>query len=180
MFIWWNNFFVKVLFPILFWWSLLLPKGVFASVSFFCMFVFVGNKVKVRISKQMFQENKARQIFRKTNICFPLICHFALLPASCLYHWWSMKIKWMSMVILWKFLWIFSLHWPEGLHYSWYHSFLHKLLDHLAFIWLYYPVSLESITWNVHNYQFLVIKKTFLRDTIYHGNYAHYNFLFLI
>ena len=34
----------------------------------------VVNKVKGRISKQVFQENKARQIFRKTNISYPLIC----------------------------------------------------------------------------------------------------------
>ena len=34
---------------------------------------FVGNKVKGRISKRLFQENKARQIFRKTNISYPLI-----------------------------------------------------------------------------------------------------------
>ena len=33
---------------------------------------FVGNKVKGRISKRVFQENKARQIFRKTNISYPL------------------------------------------------------------------------------------------------------------
>ena len=34
---------------------------------------FVGNKVKGRISKRVFQENKARKIFRKTNIFNPLI-----------------------------------------------------------------------------------------------------------
>ena len=33
---------------------------------------FVGNKTKGRISKRVFQENKARQIFRKTNISYPL------------------------------------------------------------------------------------------------------------
>ena len=33
----------------------------------------VGNKVKGRISKLVFQENKARQIFRKTNISYLLI-----------------------------------------------------------------------------------------------------------
>ena len=32
-----------------------------------------NNKVKRRISKGVFQENKARQIFRKTNISYPLI-----------------------------------------------------------------------------------------------------------
>ena len=35
---------------------------------------FVGNKAKGRISKRVFQENKARQISRKTNISYPLIC----------------------------------------------------------------------------------------------------------
>ena len=34
---------------------------------------FVGNKAKVRISKRVLQENKARQISRKTNISYPLI-----------------------------------------------------------------------------------------------------------
>ena len=37
------------------------------------IFTFVGNKAKGRISKRMFQQNKARQIFRKTNISYPLI-----------------------------------------------------------------------------------------------------------
>ena len=32
----------------------------------------VGNKVKGRISKRVFQESKARQIFRKTSISYPL------------------------------------------------------------------------------------------------------------
>ena len=34
----------------------------------------VGNKSKGRISKRVFQENKACQIFRKTNISYPMIC----------------------------------------------------------------------------------------------------------
>ena len=33
----------------------------------------VGNKAKGRISKRVFQEYKARQIFRKSNISHPLI-----------------------------------------------------------------------------------------------------------
>ena len=33
----------------------------------------VGNKAKGRISRRVFQENKACQIFRKTNISYPLI-----------------------------------------------------------------------------------------------------------
>ena len=34
---------------------------------------FVGNKAKGRISKRVFQERKARPIFRKTNIFHPLV-----------------------------------------------------------------------------------------------------------
>ena len=34
---------------------------------------FVGNKAKERISKRVFQESKARQNFRKTNISYLLI-----------------------------------------------------------------------------------------------------------
>ena len=41
------------------------------EVSFLVQFV--GNKAKERISKRVFQENKARQIFRKINISYPLI-----------------------------------------------------------------------------------------------------------
>ena len=33
----------------------------------------VDNKTKGRISKRVFQENKARQIFRKANICYSVI-----------------------------------------------------------------------------------------------------------
>ena len=36
---------------------------------------FVSNKGKGRISKRVFQENKARQIFRKTNIFTPWYAH---------------------------------------------------------------------------------------------------------
>ena len=35
--------------------------------------IIVGNKQKEQISKQALQENKAHQIFRKTNISYPLI-----------------------------------------------------------------------------------------------------------
>ena len=34
---------------------------------------FAGNKAKGRISKRVLQKNKSRQIFRKTNISYPLI-----------------------------------------------------------------------------------------------------------
>ena len=57
---------------------------IFVMANFFCNFgmffttpvvvAFVGNKAKGRISKRVFQENKVRQIFRKTNISYPLIC----------------------------------------------------------------------------------------------------------
>ena len=33
----------------------------------------VGNKAKGQISKWVFQENKAHQVFRKTNIFYPLV-----------------------------------------------------------------------------------------------------------
>ena len=65
----------------------------------FIMLYFVGNKAKGQIQKWVLQKSKARQIFRKTNISYPLIrthtciwralfsCnirfeirHFALLP----------------------------------------------------------------------------------------------------
>ena len=39
--------------------------------------ILVDNKAKWRISKRVFQENKARQIFRKTNISYPLIHCFS-------------------------------------------------------------------------------------------------------
>ena len=34
----------------------------------------VGNKAEGQISKRWLQENKVRQIFRKANISYPLIC----------------------------------------------------------------------------------------------------------
>ena len=47
---------------------------------------FVGNKAKGRISKRVFQDNKARQIFRKTNISYPLVpgTHFEIRPFALL------------------------------------------------------------------------------------------------
>ena len=38
-----------------------------------CAVQVLGDKAKRRISKRVFQENKARQIFRRTNIPYPLI-----------------------------------------------------------------------------------------------------------
>ena len=43
------------------------------SYKMFFILDIVGNKAKRRILKRVFQENKARQIFRKTNISYPLI-----------------------------------------------------------------------------------------------------------
>ena len=46
------------------------------NVSYFALYIFsciVGNKAKEWISEQVFQQNKARQIFRKTTISYPLI-----------------------------------------------------------------------------------------------------------
>ena len=59
-------------------------KFMFGSwdIQFFCVlnhplnFQFVGSKAKGRISKWVFQENKACQIFRKVNISYPLIRTF--------------------------------------------------------------------------------------------------------
>ena len=47
-----------------------------------CLLLFVGNKEKEQISKRVFQENKARQIFRKMNISYPLIRTFCISPYS--------------------------------------------------------------------------------------------------
>ena len=38
------------------------------------LFLFVSNKSKGWISKRLFQQSKAHQIFRKTNISYPLTC----------------------------------------------------------------------------------------------------------
>ena len=44
--------------------------NLFTSYTYiaYCKYYFVGNKAKGRISKRVFQESKARQNFRKTNI----------------------------------------------------------------------------------------------------------------
>ena len=44
--------------------------------------LFVDNKAKGCISKRVFQENKVGQIFRKTNISYPLIPHFLFVCLS--------------------------------------------------------------------------------------------------
>ena len=48
-------------------------KSFYKSNNCYMSLQLVGNKAKERISKRVFQENKARQIFRKTNISYPLI-----------------------------------------------------------------------------------------------------------
>ena len=49
-----------------------LGERILAYISGIRFFPFVGNKAKGRISKWVFQENKTRQTFRKTNISYPL------------------------------------------------------------------------------------------------------------
>ena len=52
------------------------PKYIFISVFYFLLaklFQFVDNKPKGRISKPVFQENKARQIFWRADISYSLI-----------------------------------------------------------------------------------------------------------
>ena len=39
---------------------------------------FVSNKAEGQISKRVLQEDRARQIFRKTNIFYPLIPHYII------------------------------------------------------------------------------------------------------
>ena len=56
-------------------WELLLiviSDKIFCAKSLLALFrvYFVGNKVKGRISKRRYQENKARQFFRKNNISY--------------------------------------------------------------------------------------------------------------
>ena len=48
----------------------------------------VGNKAKGRISKRVFQENNARQIFRKTNISYQGVRKFVFQKTwSALFSW---------------------------------------------------------------------------------------------
>ena len=67
---------LELLFKKLFWKTLqYLQENTFNRVLFTVKLPvhLAGNKAKGRISKQVFQENKDRQIFRKTNIFYPLI-----------------------------------------------------------------------------------------------------------
>ena len=86
------------------WWSIVIDNH----------WQIVGHKAKWRISKRMFQGNKARQIFRKTNISHPLIrtltdetCHekprssFSVIKTYSLKYliYWKMFCKWRSREI---------------------------------------------------------------------------------
>ena len=44
---------------------------------------FTANKIKGRISRWVFQENKGRQIFRKINVTYPLIRTFLMCMCLC-------------------------------------------------------------------------------------------------
>ena len=53
------------------WLEKTVKFGAFLQLN--CLYLHcVGNKAEEQISKQVFQENKACQIFRKTNISYPL------------------------------------------------------------------------------------------------------------
>ena len=44
---------------------------------------YVGNEAKERISKRVVQENKARQVFRRANISYPLDMHTCISNLVC-------------------------------------------------------------------------------------------------
>ena len=54
-----------------------VSDDIFRWVMFSFQLNIVGNKAKGRISKRVFQENKAHQIFRKTNISYHTKTHHA-------------------------------------------------------------------------------------------------------
>ena len=62
---------IKVYVRLIFWYILTVYFGVVDSLNL--RFRLVGNKAKGRISKRVFQENKARQIFRKTDMSYSMI-----------------------------------------------------------------------------------------------------------
>ena len=55
------------------WAISIIAELFYLEVIFWSLVRFVGNKAKGRISKRAFEENKVRQIFRKTDISYPLI-----------------------------------------------------------------------------------------------------------
>ena len=65
--VFWPKTFFKVYFSLNVWFSI-FTEGRLTFIT-----QFIGNKAKGRISKRVFQEKKVRQIFRKTNIFYPLI-----------------------------------------------------------------------------------------------------------
>ena len=54
----------------------------------------VGSKAKGRISKRVFQENKARQIFRKTSISYPRTCACRGVRNVCFLKIWRALFSW--------------------------------------------------------------------------------------
>ena len=54
----------------------------------------VGNNAHGRISKRVFQENKGRQIFQKTNIFLPPNTHFEIRPFALLPTRYKILLKW--------------------------------------------------------------------------------------
>ena len=58
---------------------------------------FVSNKAKGRISKRVFQENKAHQIFRKTSISYPLFVFRGI---------WRALFSWNNRFEILSFVWL--------------------------------------------------------------------------
>ena len=74
----------------------------------FIAWYFVGNKAKGGISKRVFQENKARQNFRKTHIFTPWYAHdlcfrtLALSVGNLSWHWVAAKLEHgIELALLW-------------------------------------------------------------------------------
>ena len=89
-----------------------LQKPILRTVVGTALRQLVGNKAKGWISKRVFQENKARQVFRKTNIFYPLIrthtinfAHSILLGDQ---SWITLKFSYFSV---WSLFW--WLRWHE-------------------------------------------------------------------
>ena len=126
---------------------------------------FVGNKAKGRISERVFHENKARQIFRKTNISYPLICtstcayqgvrngHFSENLAT-LFSWNNcFEIRFFPLMLLWPSVSRYFCHFsiisikhcsalkPSGKP----HCSFEKIWSKNGYIWLYINLSYTLI-----------------------------------
>ena len=64
----WNRYFIQTL--VLYLLINIARRSLWKRHS---LSLLVGNKAKGQIWKRLFQENKGRQIFRKSNISYPLI-----------------------------------------------------------------------------------------------------------